>query len=1001
MAQRIVDGYTMTGDIITLPYTNKLLISQMFASRVKNVNPFAIFTFIGNAKFIPSSDNWFEEKNNPDIVANKEGNYLQTIESLKAKGILGDKWDSWKINWTGITTKKNHWWTNAAGSTIKVIPGVLYMNVFEKSNTETTTTTKKTRSGINTSVTAKFDVKVVDDKIISTSNIPYMRQRNILFLCRGLKPNTIFYPFFDNISISSYITSATRLTITSISGYSSVFDYNTNVGGDITETARMFNNKIDTSLTSGDVVKGRTSGATGIVALHEITSTGAIYVHIVNVKGTFILNEIIDGSISSARGLVSLITTGTSTLTSNANGDVVGVFNVPNTDRLRFKCGNREFRLTTEVDNGLEYKSIIKGIFTANGILQVKQKTIESVRNAIVVQKPINGSVEEISSSTSKTKSTWYEPIAQTFLIQQPGGAFLTKVEIFFATKDANIPVKLEIREVVNGYPGQTILPFAEVSLTPDKVKLSNSLVTVGGTTYSKDDIATSFVFESPVYVKDNTEYCIVLISDSNNYNIWISQLGEKQVGSDRYISEQPYAGSLFESQNASTWTANQLQDFKFAIYRAKFTTNVSGAIKFINTILPPDSLEVDPLQTTNGSNVVRVYHYNHGMENGSYVTISGIAAGTYNNIPSTQLNGTKVIANVVLDSYTITTTASANASGFIGEDAVLATFNTKYDSIEPSIQTLDFPEASIDYDMKTTSSNYVIDSIAGSFDIGNTLDMNSSKIVASAVNETTFLSSSKSLAITARIISTNDSVSPVIDTHRASAICITNRINDPTIALNISPIDYRVLHAGASNLISVDDTNDYFQTSDSGLQAIFTSTMAGKYITITGCVVSGNNGVHLITEVAADGSYIKVATDLASEASTVIAMSIADYFIDETAALNSSSLSKYVSKIISLENQSTSVKVMFAYTKPVEANIEVYYRIGNSSALDVVDNSTYTLITNAGLISTTDTTSYSDTSYELTNLPAFTAIQIKIVMRSSDTSKVPKLKDLRIIALA
>ena len=46
-----------------------------------------------------------------------------------------------------------------------------------------------------------------------------------------------------------------------------------------------------------------------------------------------------------------------------------------------------------------------------------------------------------------------------------------------------------------------------------------------------------------------------------------------------RTISEQPYAGVLFKSQNASTWTADQYEDLKFTIYRANFTSSIGNAV--------------------------------------------------------------------------------------------------------------------------------------------------------------------------------------------------------------------------------------------------------------------------------------------------------------------------------------------------------------------------------------------------------------------------------------
>ena len=192
------------------------------------------------------------------------------------------------------------------------------------------------------------------------------------------------------------------------------------------------------------------------------------------------------------------------------------------------------------------------------------------------------------------------------------------------------------------------------VTLTPDKVNTSNDA-----------SLATTFTFESPVYVSDQTEYCIVLLSDSNNYRVWISQLGEKNIGTDRFISEQPYSGVLFKSQNASTWTANQEQDLKFVVYRAKFTTNTDGVATFTNDIVPPVTLDRSPFKTTNGSAKVRVFHRNHGMPSGSSVIISNVAAATYNGIAttsSTGLNGTFTITNPEADSYVITVASNATA---------------------------------------------------------------------------------------------------------------------------------------------------------------------------------------------------------------------------------------------------------------------------------------------------------------------------------------------------
>ena len=88
---------------------------------------------------------------------------------------------------------------------------------------------------------------------------------------------------------------------------------------------------------------------------------------------------------------------------------------------------------------------------------------------------------------------------------------------------------------------------------------------------------ATKFTFDSPVYLRENLEYALVVASDSPDYKIWISRLGEIDVGGTRAISTQPTLGSLFKSQNASTWTASQFEDMKFTMRRAKFTVGTSA----------------------------------------------------------------------------------------------------------------------------------------------------------------------------------------------------------------------------------------------------------------------------------------------------------------------------------------------------------------------------------------------------------------------------------------
>ena len=89
------------------------------------------------------------------------------------------------------------------------------------------------------------------------------------------------------------------------------------------------------------------------------------------------------------------------------------------------------------------------------------------------------------------------DPLAQTFIVDQEGGCFVTKIDLFFQAKDENLPVRVEIREVINGYPGPRILPFGRKVLEPADVNLSDDATT-----------ATTFTFDSPIFLDEGKEFC-------------------------------------------------------------------------------------------------------------------------------------------------------------------------------------------------------------------------------------------------------------------------------------------------------------------------------------------------------------------------------------------------------------------------------------------------------------------------------------------------------------
>jgi hypothetical protein len=934
---------------------------------------------------------------------------------------LGTVWNAWQTQWSGVPVSAGiqryegdkRWdggaYLNSLFGNVESGSGWAHRVVTAET---IATTIGQSRTGVQTSLVSKIDRQVVSDRTLSTAVIPYIRARNVLVQVRGLKPETRFYPFFENIDISSYCTPASVITYTG----TQTFNVSSNVGGLASETARRIAGDSQVCLNKGDVIVGALSNATAVVVGSQIDpDTGTKSLHVVNIIGTFQANETITGSISASTAVLNSVTTKAigSNLITNKNGDINLLFNIPNTDAVRFRTGSREFKL---VDNSVatgEYTSRGRTTYRAEGIIETKQSTVNAVRNAEIVQETVQDSQTIIDTTQRVISDTgWYDPLAQTFLIDNKGGAFLTKVDIFFATKDDRIPVTMELREVVNGYPGKRVLPFSRVTLTPEKVNISSTYVDLDGVATPTFDTPTTFTFPSPVYVQDASEYCIVLMSDCNKYKCWISQMGDTIPGSSRTISEQPYNGVLFKSQNASTWTADQTQDLKFKIYRADFDTSSVGTVQFVNDVLPYTTLDTDPFQVTTGSNIVRVWQKDHGLTVSSKVIISG-ASGTLNGIPSAEINGTKTVSNIDLDSYTITATTNATATGYCGGSAIRATGQVQYDVVNPIVQVQSFSETNVEYLLNTTSGQsvdgsqtpYVQDIGFGACLANSNNGLFSPRLVASEVNENTSLSGNKSVTFSVNMSSTNSSLSPVLDTHRMSLVAISNRINSPTHAnVDVTPVDYVSLFTGATGAFSFSGST--ITSTNASVRTLIATIAIGQYIKVASSTTAGNDGQYLVTNNTDDGTTATLTLSgvtFASEAgATATTISTVNLFSDEIAPMGSSAASKYVTNIVKLALPSTFVKIRFAANVPSGSDVSVYYKtsLGASGTLDKTKYTLATPVTPATKVENGNETFY-DVDYSMTGLNPFDAIQVKLVMSSTNSSAIPRIKDLRIIACA
>ena len=334
-----------------------------------------------------------------------------------------------------------------------------------------------------------------------------------------------------------------------------------------------------------------------------------------------------------------------STLISDGVGNCEGTFTIPDpkiSGNPRFSTGDIEFVLTADPNNKqvgdgtnelVARETFAEATYSAKGILDTQQETIIATRNAIVKTTALTensglilGQVQEVLQDGDDM-----DPLAQTFIVLDTDrsldgitGAFATSCDIFFFEKDVSYPVTMEIRNVLNGAPGPKILPFGRKTLQSSEVSTSTD-----------GSVATTFTFDSPIYLQGGTEYTICLLANTPDYKVWISDLGTQDTNGNE-ITDQPHVGVLFKSSNNSTWSPSQTQDMKFSLKRAKFDTTAAGLVTLQNQELPTKTLKTNPLEMTDASTVLKINHDSHGMYSTSNnVIIDGVKSGASTTLAS------------------------------------------------------------------------------------------------------------------------------------------------------------------------------------------------------------------------------------------------------------------------------------------------------------------------------------------------------------------------------
>lgn len=863
----------------------------------------------------------------------------------------------------------------------------------------------------------------------SSSAAQYIRTRNINFDAVRLKPNTRFKLLFDSRTLSKTTNSIQS------SAFPKLLEISNVVGsfqvGEIVD-AKDSSGRVSCSfrICQPNHKSGPINAPTLIFKYNPYNPTVGISSQygnqstLLNVDTLSLSRKEISeywGNIQqgfklTGRTSKAIATVSDVRLVSDNEGTLIG--SVWITEQDQFKTGNTNLDLnlyspTTKVPGELADSSA-SAIFTSQGTV------------------------------ITNTSISYYDPLAQTFEVGEENGIIPTSIDVYFYTKDASLPVTLEIREVSFGTPGgpDKVIPGLRKVLSASEVNVSNDA-----------SVPTKFTFDNLVRLEGGNEYSLVLISDSNEYQVWISSLGDEDISTKNsstlnkvFINKQPSLGTLFKSQNGTTWVPSPIEDLKFTLNKANFNPQ-SGTVRFYNSTENTKSIEnrlpnnpITAISSTSSNLIdgrhILVLHPNHGMHSpNNKVNIVGVAPDS---LPST-----------LTVSYANTSTGPisvANTSIFqLFEGTSVSAFNPGYIQIGNEIikfegigfnQLIDVTRGMYG----TQPDSYSVGDFVYKYEFNNVslARINTEHTIASSpipTLDTYYIQVSVGSSFTSTKTGGGSDVyaskNKMFNSLSLNDGLIT-KFNNTQVSANvrtISATSVNNINGGRGSEVSFSDLGS--QPIGIGSENVFdsprmvaSSINESEYLNPTEFI--GSKSFTLELNLETSDSNVSPIVDLTENFVTTNIyninhpIGISSYVSDNRVNTNIEDPHNFIhiSNRVDIEQPATSLKVLLSAYRNSSADIRVLYKIFTNTVSDSqqiwqlfpgYDN----LDANGNVINPENNSGrpdfnvrsslnneYLDYAFSIDNLSSFTGFAIKIIGSSTNQTSSPIIKDLRVIAL-
>jgi len=1033
------NNVTKTGDLVTLPYTDTDFIVQPLSSNTGTLNPFNIVNWIGKIKTFPVSDTWFSQGERPDVTTNLESqNDNWALSPATGRKGFGSQYDDWSTNWTGKqVTEQPQAGVDKVGKTAKANRSTAEM------------TDSKSRVGISANTPPESVLKSIGNKVVDSTIVPYVRGQTVQFAATGLQPLSNVYVFFSETNVSSYVRPASKLALIAANGTfqagETVKDGANNYGtvmfasNTTNNTATVFIANVTGNTSSTD---GSPYGSANSLPEGQRESFGSATIG--DATHVFTVANTVEGLTSAATANVSTRThfevgVANGIMKTDDTGQIAGEFHIPD---ATWRSGDKLLRITDSLLNNVAATvTASETTFATKGILQNREQLLISTRETINQRElPNDEAIVRDTTARSTEKSNWINPLCQTFHVDPnafPKGLFLRNITLHFYSKDTTLPVKLQIRPVINGFPSASkVLPFSEVVLNPDRVQASTTANSAVANTTTK----TLFTFDSPVYLTPD-EYALVITSNSTDYVLHLAEEGKTSSGSIAKISKPSFVGSFFKPQNAGIWEADPNKYVMFNAQRADFNIGGGGSNNFAKFITHANAATGN---TTNVlADVIKIgsssidfsdteIQWKYAASNGTFTLADGTEGsasyvkfspdqnydltdqkrviaytnGSFRVRAEMKSSNSHVSPVIDLDRLNlISVENNIDNGGLSNSDFSITTKGSGYANVMSSAYTA------------TITSGGTTNTATANVHVEMTMNVNSNSTTISSANGGYTVDSSNPAAFI---------VGEAVMCNVASVDVNANNSGIYGIVSAVTHLEGNVNKNVSSVTIKTNANNKTIPTSGSGgfvngcliwanpnAQTNAVTGLAGSNTKMT--VLIANGYVSNVVVVDTGSGYTQNPTVTMATVTGAGSINSAVQCTGEEKNSGGPISAKYISRRVTLKDgfDASDLKIIVNAYKPLGTNVHVYYKVKNADDPDDFDMKNYILMTqetSSGTISKgkddiqefifktpSETTAYTSNNVRYETFKTFA---IKMALVADTTYDMPRVKDMRAIAL-